>query len=86
MKHERSYVEEKVLEAIKEIASEQNPDLNCDLQADYALDSLDMVELAMKVEDLLEIDNLPDEQIGVVKTGRDIVDVVLSLDNVRGCG
>lgn len=46
------------------------------LAADLACDSLDVVELAMAIEHELNIEAMPDDELQVVKTVQQLIDVV----------
>lgn len=70
-----------VLEKLKEILAEQletdaeNITLETDIANDLGADSLDVVELAMTVEDEFGVE-IPDEEIENLKTVGNVVDFI----------
>lgn len=72
-----------VFEKIKEILSEQldvdadKITMETDIENDLGADSLDVVELAMSVEDEFNVE-IPDEEIENLKTVSDVVEFIQS--------
>lgn len=50
--------------------------VNTDLRKDFGLDSLDLVELRLNIEDTFDI-SFPNEKILTVKTVGDLIDLIL---------
>jgi acyl carrier protein len=67
-------VQEKVIELLRErLPTNHEVRLEHEFVSDLALDSIDVIQLALEVEDALEI-TVPDEIVDSFKTVRDLVD------------
>lgn len=74
---------EKIFQELKNIlrdtvaVDEENISMDSDLVADLNLDSLDLVDLALSVEQVFGFE-FTDEQLREVKTVKDVVDIIES--------
>lgn len=80
LQQDRQTVEKEVREILADQFNQDSAEtfkLENNLHQEYGADSLDMVELAMLVEDEFELNNVSNADVETWKTGTDIVDYVL---------
>ena len=73
---------EKIFQTMRELIAEQfavdaeEVTMNSEFEADLGADSVDIVELAMSVEDTFEVGELPEEIVTTLKTVGDVVNYI----------
>lgn len=73
---------EKIFQTMRELIAEQfavdaeEIAMNSEFEADLGADSVDIVELAMSVEDTFEVGELPEEIVTTLKTVGDVVNYI----------
>ena len=73
---------EKIFQTMRELIAEQfavdeeEVTMNSEFEADLGADSVDIVELAMNVEDTFEVGELPEEIVTTLKTVGDVVNYI----------
>lgn len=75
---------EKIFQTMRELVAEQfavdadEVTMNSEFEADLGADSVDIVELAMSVEDTFEVGELPEEVVSTLKSVGDVVNYIAS--------
>lgn len=72
---ERKVIEQKVCEIIKEHLGVEHIDLDADLQKDYKVDSIGVLDFIMSVEDAFDI-QFDDESLHTLKTPNEMIDLL----------
>ena len=73
---------EKIFKTMRELIAEQfavdaeEVTMDSEFEADLGADSVDIVELAMSVEDTFEVGELPEEVVTTLKTVGDVVNYI----------
>lgn len=73
---------EKIFQTMRELIAEQfavdaeEVTMDSEFEADLGADSVDIVELAMSVEDTFEVGELPEEVVTTLKTVGDVVNYI----------
>jgi len=73
---------EKIFQTMRELIAEQfavdaeEVSMDSEFEADLGSDSVDIVELAMSVEDTFEVGELPEEIVTTLKTVGDVVNYI----------
>ena len=73
---------EKIFQTMRELIAEQfavdveEVAMDSEFEADLGADSVDIVELAMSVEDTFEVGELPEEVVTTLKTVGDVVNYI----------
>ena len=73
---------EKIFQTMRELIAEQfavdaeEVSMDSEFEADLGADSVDIVELAMSVEDTFEVGELPEEVVTTLKTVGDVVNYI----------
>ena len=73
---------EKIFQTMRELIAEQfavdaeEDSMDSEFEADLGADSVDIVELAMSVEDTFEVGELPEEIVTTLKTVGDVVNYI----------
>ena len=73
---------EKIFQTMRELVAEQfavdeeEITMDSEFEADLGADSVDIVELAMSVEDAFEVGELPEEVVTTLKTVGDVVNYI----------
>lgn len=73
---------EKIFQTMRELIAEQfavdaeEISMDSEFEADLGADSVDIVELAMSVEDTFEVGELPEEIVTTLKTVGDVVNYI----------
>ncbi len=73
---------EKIFQTMRELIAEQfavdaeEVSMDSEFEADLGADSVDIVELAMSVEDTFEVGELPEEIVTTLKTVGDVVNYI----------
>jgi len=73
---------EKIFQTMRELIAEQfavdaeEVTMDSEFEADLGADSVDIVELAMSVEDTFEVGELPEEIVTTLKTVGDVVNYI----------
>ena len=73
---------EKIFQTMRELIAEQfavdaeEVSMDSEFEADLGADSVDIVELAMSVDDTFEVGELPEEIVTTLKTVGDVVNYI----------